>query len=166
MASISPHASGYRVQVFVNGVRDSKIFRTKREASAWGSARESEIRAELNKTEAERYTLRDAFNKYALEVSPKKKGYQKELIRLKAFCTIFPVDSLMCEVTTTLLAKWRDNRLSVVKPGSVLRDFNLLSDVFNFARREWGWIKENPLSDVRRPPQPPHRTRVILKKNV
>jgi hypothetical protein len=117
-----------RVQVFVKGVRDSKIFRTKREASAWGAARESEIRADNNKTKKEElYTLRDAFRKYSIEVSPRKKGHHWKVIRLESFCTILPADMKLGSVTTSLLAKWRDCRLQVVKPGTVLRDSSRFS---------------------------------------
>ncbi len=38
MASITKTAKGYRAQVYVRGVRDSKSFRTKREAEAWAAA--------------------------------------------------------------------------------------------------------------------------------
>jgi len=46
MASTKPHSGGYRAQVYVKGERDSKTFRTKREADAWGAARETEMRAQ------------------------------------------------------------------------------------------------------------------------
>jgi integrase len=166
MASISSHPSGYRVQLYVHGVRDSKIFRTKREATAWAAARESEIRTNNNTTDAERYSLRDALKKYSIEVSPKKKGHRWEVIRIEAFYSLLPVDTKLCDLSTSMLAKCRDDRLKTVKPGTVIREFTLLSDVLNVCRREWGWIKVNPLSDVRRPPSPPHRTRVITRHEI
>ena len=161
MASIKPHKDGYRVQICVLNVRDSKVFRTKREASAWASIRESEIRSEKSKPVGDLFTLLDALRKYGKEVSPKKKGVVKERIRLQAFENLLPCNLMMSEVTPAILAQWRDKRLQEVKPGSVLRDFSLLSNVFEVARREWGWIKANPISDVRRPPSPPHRERTI-----
>ncbi len=161
MASIKPHKYGFRVQICVLNVRDSKVFRTKREASAWASIRESEIRSEKSKPTGELFTLLDALRKYGKEVSPHKKGVVKERIRLQAFEDLLPCHLMMSEVTPAVLAQWRDKRLQVVKPGSVLRDFSLLSNVFEVARREWGWIKENPISDVRRPSSPPHRDRTI-----
>jgi len=38
MASIQKTAGGYRAQVAVRGQRDSRVFRTKREADAWAAA--------------------------------------------------------------------------------------------------------------------------------
>lgn len=38
---------------------------------------------------------------------------------------------------------------------------NLLSSVFEQARREWQWTTLNPTRDVRRPPQPKHRDRIF-----
>lgn len=161
MASIKPHKYGFRVQICVLNVRDSKVFRTKREASAWASIRESEIRSDKSKPTGDLFTLLDALRKYGKEVSPKKKGVVKERIRLQAFEDLLPCHLMMSEVTPAILAQWRDKRLQEVKPGSVLWDFSLLSNVFEVARREWGWIKANPISDVRRPSSPPHRDRTI-----
>jgi integrase len=162
MAYISQYASGFRVQIELLGVRQSKTFRTKREATAWAAQRETEIRTTATLNEAEKHTLRDALSKYSVEVSPRKKGERWERVRIELFYRLLPVDLKLAEITPRLLSSWRDDRLQSVKPGTVLREFNLLSDVLNTARREWGWIKENPLADVRRPPQPKPRSRVIV----
>lgn len=161
MASISPYKDGYRAQVAILGIRDSKVFRTKREAIAWASAREAEIRAESDKLPGDKFTLRDALRKYGETVSPTKDGSVKERIRLEAFENILPVDMPISKVTPDVLGEWRDTRLKVVKPGTVIRDFSLLSNVFEVARREWRWIRENPITDVRRPEAPDHRDIVI-----
>ena len=39
---------------------------------------------------------------------------------------------------------------------------NLLQSVFETARREWKWIRQNPMADVRWPQQPKGRARRIL----
>ena len=43
MASIVPHGDGWRAHIYVRGTRESKLFRTRREAVAWAAARESEL---------------------------------------------------------------------------------------------------------------------------
>jgi hypothetical protein len=151
MASVGKYRDGYRAQVFVKGQRDSKTFRTKREASSWAAIREVELREESAKPVAEKKTLLDAMRRYARDESPKKRGARWERIRLAAFESILPAHLSLAEVTPEMLAKWRDDRLKVVKPGSVIRDIGLLSAVLDIARREWKWIEVNPLSDVRRP---------------
>lgn len=161
MASIAQHKDGWRAQVFVKGVRDSKTFRTKREAAAWAGAREVELRVEDGKPPGQKHSLLDAMHKYAAEVSPKKKGARWELIRLTAFEKMLPVHLPIADVTTYTLAQWRDSRLKDVAPSSVVREFTLISHMFEIARREWRWIDSNPAHDVTRPPQPPGRDTVI-----
>lgn len=166
MASIAKYGDGYRAQVYVKGQRETKVFRTKREASAWASARETELRSDANKPLSEKHTLGDAFVKYAKEVSPTKKGCRSERIRLKAFEEVLPIHMKIGEITPEILGKWRDDRLKINKSSSVLRDISIISHVFEVARREWRWIHENPLSDVRRPPNTPHRDRVITRPEI
>jgi integrase len=49
------------------------------------------------------------------------------------------------ELSTMQLAQYRDERLAVVKPGSVRRVFNLLRPMLDIARDEWGApIQGNP----------------------
>lgn len=45
MASIIPHGDGWRAHVYVRGRRESRTFRTRREAVAWADKRESEMGA-------------------------------------------------------------------------------------------------------------------------
>src|SRR3546814_17814067 len=44
MASIKPNGSGYRVQVYVKGVRDSGTFPTRKEAAQWALERGAELK--------------------------------------------------------------------------------------------------------------------------
>lgn len=168
MASTSAYKGGYRAQVFVKGERDSRIFRTKREADAWGTAREAEIRAAAAKPSGEKYTLREAFAKYRLEVSPKKRGKRWEEIRLQSFerDTLLPCGEMVGSITPALLGAWRDARLRQVSAGTVLRELGLISAVLEEARREWRWIDSNPTKDVRRPRQPDHREVVITRAQI
>lgn len=45
MASIVPHEDGWRAHLYVEGKRESRLFRTKREARAWAARREEELKA-------------------------------------------------------------------------------------------------------------------------
>lgn len=85
MASITPHKDGWRVQVSVQGQRDSKVFATKREANAWAARREHEIRQQKGKPAAELHTLGEALFKYSEDVSTKKGGTKWEQNRIAAF---------------------------------------------------------------------------------
>lgn len=168
MASITKTASGYRAQVYVRGVRDSQSFRTKREADAWASARETELRADAGKLPAQRHTLRDALRRYAAEVSPGKRGRRWEELRLDAFerDAMLPVGSPLGSIEPDALGKWRDARLKRVTAGTVIREMGLVSAVLERARREWRWLESNPMRDVRRPRAPDHREVVITRAQV
>lgn len=45
MASITHHKRGWRAHLYVDGHRESRLFRTRREADAWAVRREAELRA-------------------------------------------------------------------------------------------------------------------------
>lgn len=164
MASITQTASGYRAQVYVKGVRDSAVKRTKREAAAWAAARETEIREQAGKPAAVRFTLAEAMIRYRDEVSPENDGHRWEVLRINAFLR---ADSGLAtglkigEVTPDVLGDWRRVRSRKVKDSTILREIALLSQIFEEARRTWQWIAVNPVSDMRKPPQPRHREVVI-----
>src|SRR3546814_12101489 len=80
MASIKPNGSGYRVQVYVKGVRDSGTFPTRKEAAQWALERE----AELKGAKLPDKTLADAMDEFARTVSEGRAGAHWALIRLNA----------------------------------------------------------------------------------
>lgn len=162
MASIQKTATGWRAQIVMRGIRKNKSFATKREAEAWAARIETEIRETKNLHPGERHTLLEAFKKYAEEVSPTKRGERWETIRLQAFEKHeLPFKKPIGAIEPADLAIWRDSRLAVVSRGSVLREISLMSAVFESARREWRWIDQNPMRDMRKPKEPDHRKIVI-----
>lgn len=164
MAAPKQTAAGtWRVQIEVRGQRDAATLPTKREAVEWAARRKAELLAVGGGRAGEVKTLADAMRRYREEVSPTKRGELKEVIRLNAFerQPLFPARVLLADLTPTHLANWRDARLKVNARGSVLRDMVLLSHVLEVARREWRWITDNPMRDVRKPAEPDHRERII-----
>lgn len=160
MASIVPHGGKWRAQVAVAGVRDSKVFRTRREATAWAAIRETEIRAEKAKTPAECVTVRNLLARYIEEVSPQKRGAVKEIIRLKAMISMLP-DIPLSVVGPEIIQRYRDDRLQKVKANSVLRELGSLSSVFEHAIIEWRYLTVNPVRMIRKPARGEHRYRLI-----
>lgn len=168
MSSITKSAKGYRVQVYVKGVRESKVFRTKREGEAWGAARDLELRTLPTKSKSETHTLDDAIDRYIEEEAPSHKGFVKDRIRLLAFMrdSVLKSSRPLSKFTPDELGKWRNSRSLVNKPGSVIRDCTLLGTVFEVARREWQWIDVNPMRDVKKPPAPDHRDILISTRQI
>lgn len=162
MASITKTAKGYRAQIKLLGVRDSKTFPSRREAVEWAARRETDIRDHASKPAGEIHTLREALRKYADEVSPQKRGERWEQIRLAAFESYrLPLDLPIGRVTPMHIAEFRDSRAATLSPSSVLRELTLLSAVFQVAKLEWRWVESNPVRDIRKPAPSRHRERVI-----
>ena len=54
----------------------------------------------------------------------------------------------LAELTTEMVSDFRDKRLKKVKPATVYQELSLMRRMFNIARREWKWTKENPVADL------------------
>ena len=80
MASIQKHGKKWRVQVYVNGARDSHVATTRAEAAQWALAREGE----LSGRKLPDRTFADAMKRYATDVAPTHRGQKWEEVRLKA----------------------------------------------------------------------------------
>lgn len=158
MASIRKLKSGYRAEVARQGIRKSKVFPTRQEAKDWAARAEYEI---LNGDKiAAKLRLVELFERYAREVSPGKRGHRWEVIRLEKIGRDAIAQIRLEDLAAKDFAAWRDKRLREVAPASVIREMQLMSSVLNVARRDWGLISVNPLSDVRKPTKPQPRDRL------
>lgn len=150
----------YRIQVYVNGQRDSGTFPTSREANEWAARRKLELKSRKEGTAGKFKTFHDGFDEYFNEVCPLHKGVKWEQTRITRFKREFP-DCPIMKVDDDMLRDWRDRRLKVVKGATVLRDMKLLNSVLEHCRRELKWIPANPLTDVRKPKGSRHRDYVL-----
>lgn len=168
MASIFTHKAGWRAIVTVKGLRKTATFRTKREAQAWASATELELRNNLKRSPAELHTVRSMLEKYAETITPLKAGERAEGLRINALLREFPAlaDKLLSEVDTPDLVAWRDARLKVVSAAAVLRDVNWFRNAFRVCREEWRWMDKNPWVGLRLPGKQPSRDRRVLPREV
>ncbi len=164
MASVGRYGRGYRAQVYVAGRRASKVFRTQREANAWGIAKE----IELETPAVDKHTLRDLVDRYVETVMPGKGGGEHEARQAKAFLRDFPelADKRLAEIDTPDFAAWRDKRLKKVSDATVLRNLNWLRHCLKVAREEWKWMSANPLKGLRIPRNPAPRTRRVAPAEV
>lgn len=161
----------HRAQVYARGARESKSFATRREADSWKAMRYAELIELAEKPASGRHTLRDALTRYRDEIVPTKRGRRWEHVRIESFLNPLSAPFLPRDVTLGKLgpesfAAWRDWRMTRVQAGTVLRELSLLSSVLTAARREWRWMTDNPLTDLRRPREPDHREVVITPDQV
>lgn len=157
MASIRKRGTSYRVELYVDGQRESATFPTKQQAAAWALQREAEMGGDRLPDK----TVRDALRRYGREVSPLHKGEKWELARL-GLLERDPLAAVrLPALKASHVADWRERRLQSVSGSSVAREMTLLRCVFEEARREWGWLHGNPARDVRKPASPASRKRRI-----
>lgn len=171
MAIPKKSASGtWRIQIEVRGQRDAGTFPTKREAIEWAAVRTAELKALAvggkvgAKMLGDTRSLNDAMQKYREEVSTHKRGWRWEFVRIDAITSkhpSWPGKRLLAHLDQQDLIAWRDARLKEVARSSVLRDMVLVGHVLEVARKEWGWLPENPMRDVTKPAEPDHRERII-----
>lgn len=152
----------WRVEICVAGVRESFSAPHRATCEIWAADRRRELLAIASGQVVGGKTLAQALERFSAEVSANRRGARWEQVRLKSWAEKITLAGLpLSEITPELIAEWRDERLKTVKPGSVLRDFALLSAVFEHCRREWRWITSNPLRDVRKPSPPKSRERRV-----
>jgi integrase len=146
----------------VRGVRESDTFRTRQEAAAWAIQRE----AELSGARLPDKSLADAMGRYGREISPTHKGCRWELLRLGRFASSPISQKPVAGITGPDIAGWRDARLQEVSAATVAREMTLLRSVLEACRVDWGWIRANPMADVRRPRTPTSRKRRITQDEI
>lgn len=162
MATYRKRGNTWRAEIAKKGVRLSASFDTKTEAVAWATEREAEIGRNASvATVASTKTFVDAIRRYEEEVSPTKKGERWERLRLAVFRELEWANERIGHIVPDQIAQWRDRRLKKVKPSTVNRELNLMSALFEHARREWKWLTVNPVRDVKRPTNPRPRDRRI-----
>ncbi|QNT77597.1 tyrosine-type recombinase/integrase [Entomobacter blattae] len=149
------------------GQRVNATFDTLQEAKEWALYAESSILAgeklaQEVKPVSKSETLANLCARYAVEVSPQKRGQRWETLRLNAYKKYIAFNKPIQELQPLDLALWRDERLKSVSPATVNRDLNLISAVITHSMKEWRVpVLVNPVSLIRRPKDPPARKRRI-----
>ena len=162
MASIRKRNGLWQVQVRNRKVGStSKSFHKKADAIAWANFQEVMMQTGEWKPKDTRYsTIGDLIQTYLRRVTPRKKGAETEMRRLKR---LLKTSSLMKikldEAQPHHFATFRDKR---IKDGNraCQYDLVLLRAAWNTARVEWGWgLGVNPLTLIRFPRNNPPRER-------
>jgi integrase len=147
----------HRAEIERNGIRESKVCETKREAQAW--ALEQEGTAKRARKGGNK-SFGDAVTKYKDSVSSKKDGGVWEVRRLDVMLEHFKSSTPLIDIDTPDIANWRDSRLESVSASTVVREANLLRNLFNLARKEWKWMDNEPFLGVKLPKEGPPRTQL------
>lgn len=167
MASITKRGPyQWRARVRRKGYPDAAATFTSREdAEAWARAAESEMDrgVYVSMREAERTTLREAFERYLREITPEKKGARGEKQRIRQWLRHPLADRPLASIRGVDLATYRDERLKVVGASTVRNELVPLSHLYTVARKDWGMEGlVNPVANIRRPQLPRGRDRRLM----
>lgn len=154
MGTIRKRGATWRAEVYRKGVRDSGTFPTRQEAADWIAQREADLIVATTPGKESLIQAIDHFEKMA----PRSKA---DRLRLDALRRQEWARKPLADLTPADIAGWRDERSKVVKASTVRRELTGLRSVLEVARRELKWIAVNPVKDVKRPPEPPARKRLI-----
>jgi len=165
MASFRKRGDSWEVFIAKNGIRKSATFSTKAAAQIWATKTEADIIAGKEGVIPDK-TFGDLLERYRDEVTPTKRGKRWEEVRINMYLRDPIAKVNLRQLDSTHFAQWRDRRLKTVGEGSVLREWNILSNACRRARDEWKWLTENPLKAVEKPKKPKARTRIASADDI
>lgn len=170
MASIVARNGRWQARIRRHGIALSETFGTKSDAEAWARRMESEIERGVwrDSSEAERTTLNEALQRYEREKTAAKRSIVKEqsVIRILreesiAKLTLARIRSADC---AAMVERWKRSGLA---PATIKRRMNVLSHVFETARREWGMeTLVNPVRLLKLPPVRDERDRRVADEEI
>ncbi|MGQ0621073.1 MAG: integrase [Panacagrimonas sp.] len=163
MASVEKRGPYWRVKVRRKGYPEqTRSFNTKALADKWARDVERDIDRNLfvDRTEADKNTLKDLIERYMREVTPTKRSRTTEASFLAALMRRPIAEIRMSALSSAHISAYRDARLRDVAAGTVNKELNHIGHVIETGRREWNvQLPENPVRLVRRPKNPRARDR-------
>ena len=164
MGSVRKRNGKFQAQVRREGVKPiSKTFLTKKDATIWVRSVEARIDAgEVNVTAPKLLALRDLLARYAIEITPHKKGAKKELGRIDRLLKDPISEKKLSKLKSSSIAEFRDRRMNDgVRAAQI--DLILIRHAIKIARLEWGVeLPTNPVDGVRIPNGIKRRQRRLL----
>jgi integrase len=170
----------WRAVVRMQGRAMSQTFDLKADAEDWIAQQERLIRRGQN-PDATTVTLAETIDRYEVEVSRKKKGYEQERYRLDAWRRDALANKRLSEIRAWEIAAYirdrqigkqrapsgtatendnvRNRVLEPVSAQTILSEVTLLQAIFETAIKDWGLDLPNPVRSVRKPRRPRPRNR-------
>jgi integrase len=140
----------------------------KQDAEKWARSIENEIdrKTYINNNLAKKTQFKDILQQYLKDVIPNMRSSKEAAIRLKKLMQHPIAKYNMAELSPKLIADYRDERLKLNKPNTVIRELAVLSSIINYARREWGLNIINPVSMIKKPRSAEGRNRTLSDEEV
>ena len=156
MAYISQRGAYWRAEVRRRGCKPAyRTFDTKQQAQQWARRIESEMDSGLyfDRSESERTTLSQALERYRRDIVPEKSHPSQENHRIDRWLRHELSHRTLANLRGVDFAKFRDERRLVGRAENTIRlELQLISHLFEIARKEWGMEGlPNPLDNIRKP---------------
>lgn len=161
----------YRVKVRLKGYpSQTATFERLTDARKWVQDTEVAIRdgRHFKTAEAKKRTLSEAIDRYIKDVLPTKPRSKQDQARQLNMWKRELGDYFLADVTPPLISEHRDKMLGEItnrkrqrSPSTVNRYLAALSHLFTIAVKEWQWIDNNPVRNIRRPSEPKGRVRFL-----
>lgn len=143
----------------------SQVIRQTGGCGALGARAKLEAEADRNRWQAdtrasETTTLGELLLRYVRHVTPNKRGAAPERARINTIVRCTMAQRTRARLTSAHVALYRDERLKIAAPATVVCELSTISHALEIATCEWGfWLPRNPARGIRRPPLPRGRTR-------
>jgi hypothetical protein len=164
MASIRARSNKWQARIIRKGHPTiAKTFLTRQDAEKWARSLEIEIDrgTYINKSYAEKTQFKEILQKYLNEVAPQMRSADTQVIRVRKLMKHPIAEVNMAHLSPKHMADYRDERLKVIKPNTVIRELAVISSIINHARREWGLNIINPVTMIKKPSSTQGRDRIL-----
>jgi site-specific recombinase XerD len=156
MAYIKERGAYWRAEVRRKGYKPTyRTFDTQKQAQQWARRVESEMDSGLyiDRTEAERTTLREALERYQRDIVPTKRHPYQETCRINRWLQHDLCYRTLANLKGADFAVYRDKRREAGRAENTIRlELQLISHLYEIARKEWGMENlANPLKNIRKP---------------
>ena len=170
MASIQKRGNYWRVQIRRKDYPPiSSTFDTKAEATLWAAQQEKLLNEQTPERVVKRlrdqdYRLKDAFDRYIVEILPGKKPTTQERDKgsIRRLCRDYgdvALTKIDGQTLSAMIRQWQ----TTLSANSIRLYLAHLSHLYNIARKEWGMVDLiNPVELVRKPKLPQGRDRRLI----
>ena len=160
MSSVRKRGKTWTAQVRIAGWRSfTKTFNKKTDAIVWSKTLEDKIKSvPIPDNNIENLKLKDLLKRYSNEISPKLKGFEREVYKINLIIRSWLGEIPVINLNKHHINQYRDDRLKEVKSGTVRSDLMLIKRVIKTSISQWGYgLPNNPMDSVVMPS--PHKPR-------